>query len=296
MHALASQVQEAIASQSWLAWAQPYIERAPDWALLTAPVLAFLLLVWGALGFTEKRQRMIRIGTWNIDTASADKNSIRRSVLQGHEADIWVLTETHDELSPGDEFSAVHSDQADVAVAPRKLREGNRWVSIWSRYPIIRQIEVKDRQRTVAALIDTPASRLLVYGVVLPWQGQTPGFKAVVEGLAAEWLELQRKFPDASLCIAGDFNAWMNEGDDIPGKPGIVTLHQAMKACALSCATQPGKVPNGWLKEPPIDHVLLPNNCSAKIVHAWDGPPAGLTDEHHSLLVVSAKFGPHGPR
>lgn len=46
MASLTQWLREAIAAQPWLAWAQPYVARAPDWALLAVPTLVVLLLAW----------------------------------------------------------------------------------------------------------------------------------------------------------------------------------------------------------------------------------------------------------
>jgi hypothetical protein len=45
-------------------------------------------------------ESFVRIGTWNVEyAAGAAKNALRRDVLKAADADIWVLTETHDELN-----------------------------------------------------------------------------------------------------------------------------------------------------------------------------------------------------
>lgn len=84
-------------------------------------------------------------------------------------ADIWILTETHDDLSPGCEFREVQSThqrpgvgQIDGVVA------GSRWASIWSRKPLT-PVAVSDPERTTAALVDLGGAKLLVYVTVLPW-------------------------------------------------------------------------------------------------------------------------------
>ena len=38
--------------------------------------------------------RALRIGTWNVEYASAARNPQRLSLLHAADADIWVLTET----------------------------------------------------------------------------------------------------------------------------------------------------------------------------------------------------------
>src|SRR5689334_2175963 len=106
----------------------------------------------------------LRIGTWNVEyAAGANKNARRLEVLQANLADIWVLTETHDDLSLAPKHTPVHSLQRPTG------RAGGRWTSIWSRYPIVRQIDTTDGERTVSVLVDAPVGLLLIYGTVLPW-------------------------------------------------------------------------------------------------------------------------------
>lgn len=113
----------------------------------------------------------MRIGTWNVEYAdTAATNERRRAALDANPADIWVLTETHDDLAPSGTFNSVHALQRPFYGS--RVKRGSRWVSIWSRYPVERvRLEGADDERTVAAMIETPQGRLLVYGTVLPWNG-----------------------------------------------------------------------------------------------------------------------------
>jgi hypothetical protein len=52
----------------------------------------------------------LRIGTWNVEYASAARNPQRLSRLHAADADIWVLTETQDGLDLGSGYHAVHSE------------------------------------------------------------------------------------------------------------------------------------------------------------------------------------------
>jgi hypothetical protein len=80
----------------------------------------------------------LRIGTWNVEHASPAKNSQRLGLIQGADADIWVLTETQDGLSLGSSYNAVHSEPRPKKPAPA------RWVTIWSSHPLIERVSVLD--------------------------------------------------------------------------------------------------------------------------------------------------------
>lgn len=235
----------------------------------------------------------MRIGTWNVEYAPDARLDVLRRVMSVHKADIWVLTETHDALVPEGAQHGAHSDPR-----PRQ-REGSRWVSIWTRYPVLEQIECADARRTVCALLDIGEGRqLLVYGTVMPWgtdQGDDPPeekvlgwseHNRVVPLQCAEWLDIRHKYPDALLCAAGDFNTDMSRASRYGTREGIAALTQGIAAAGLYCATAPGRIPDWCLPIAPIDHIALPLEWTraASVVAAW---PAfkGVISDHSGLIV-----------
>ncbi len=225
--------------------------------------------------------RNMRIGTWNVEYAYENRLEAIRQVVANNPADIWILTETHDELAPTNCTHSVHSDPR-----PRNwsgIRDGSRWVSIWSSYPIVKQITLpsSDRERTVIAMLDLGESKsMLVYGTVLPWKGDRgiqdwSEHHRVIDEQIGEWLQLRQDYPDVPLCIAGDYNTDMGTGSYYGTKHGIAALREGLEKCDLFCATAPERFPIGLLPNPPIDHIGLPTNWefSTSIVAAW--PPTG---------------------
>ena len=114
----------------------------------------------------------MRIGTWNVEYVYPARLEALRTVLFANQADIWVLTETHDDLRPAQCEFVAHTEPR-----PKNwpgIRRGSRWVSIWSRFPIIANVTLStaDRERTIAVLLDVGQSRkMIVYGTVMPWRG-----------------------------------------------------------------------------------------------------------------------------
>ena len=94
------------------------------------------------------------------------KNARRLEIMQAGNADIWVLTETRDELDLGPGYTAVSSTPRHRTV--RYVPMGD----IWSRFPLLTPVEVRDTSRTVAGLYKSPLGPLLVYGTVMPWHTQ----------------------------------------------------------------------------------------------------------------------------
>lgn len=241
----------------------------------------------------------MRIGTWNVERgAGAAKNAQRRELLAQHNCDVWILTETHDDIDLSPTYIPIHS-----ALRPN-ARAGERWVTIWSRYPVLEAPTVVDPRRTVCALLDTPLGPLVVFGIVLPWasdRGDDPVIPLprnwsehhrIMAQQGTEWLALSSAYPDAGLCVAGDLNT------DLGGKAyygtarGRALLREAMVRSDLFCATETPRVPAGSLAHPPIDHVLLPVAWTARTVvaAAWAGKALdGTRLSDHSGLVAEVR-------
>lgn len=240
----------------------------------------------------------MRIGTWNVEYAYPARLDALRAVLSANQADIWVLTETHDDLQPSSQCEFV----AHTEPRPKNwsgIRSGSRWVSIWSRFPIIADVTLStaDKERTIAVLLDIGQPRkLIVYGTVMPWKGDRGigdrGIKdwsehhRIVPQQCAEWLELAQTHSDAEICVAGDFNTDMGTGSYYGTKQGIAMLHAGLTDCKLFCATEMSRVPVGFLQNPPIDHIAVPLEWESltKVVSAWPAQKGVLSD--HSGLVI----------
>lgn len=234
----------------------------------------------------------MRIGTWNVEYADQSRLDVLGQVLANNSADIWVLTETHDDLVPAGCTHVAHSE-------PRpknwwRIRPGSRWVSIWSKYPIIKKLVLDsgDNERTVIALIDLGDARtLLVYGTVLPWKDdrKISGWaehERVIPMQCAEWSELREMYPEAALCIAGDLNTDMADGRRYGSVKGIAALRAGFTEIDTFCATEPDRFPAGLLPIMPIDHIALPvewRNITS-VAAAWPADKANLSD--HSGMVV----------
>jgi len=245
---------------------------------------------------------VLRIGTWNVEYAdSASTNARRRAVMERCPADIWVLTETHDDLTPGPQFRASHSEQRPFY--GNRVRERSRWVSIWTRLPIVTEVRLAhaDHERTVVALIQTPLGPLLVYGTVMPWNGDKGRMGSNLSAVGwsehhrviplqiADWRELRRLMPGTPLCVAGDYNSDMQVGAYYGTACGITLLQQGLKEVGLFCATDTSCVAGGWLAHPPIDHIALPEPWKSRVglASAWEGRVGSPRLSDHSGMVIS---------
>lgn len=238
----------------------------------------------------------MRIGTWNVEyAAGADRNARRLARLRQADADVWVLTETHDEL----DLSATH-----VAISTIQRptgRKGGRWTTIWSRFPVPQPIEVADNVRTVAAVLTTPMGNIAVFGTVLPW-GTDPGPSGTARGWSemdrvlplqlAEWARIRERHPGVPLVIAGDFNLSLGGQSYYGTKRARTVLREGLGALGLSCASEWDCLPDAAIRHSPIDHVVVPAEwvVRTKVVCAWEGIDAnGVKLSDHSGLVVEVE-------
>lgn len=232
-----------------------------------------------------------RIGTWNVERAPRSRRDRQRQEVAGADADVWVLTETHDALDLHPAYRPVSS---------RAHGQGERWVTVWSRLPLLGEVAVRDTVRTAAALYEGPAGPILVYGTVLPWHADRgPDGRArnwtehhrVIPEQAAECAELAAGYPTATLCVAGDYNM------ELGGRPraygtarGRALLESGLAAAGLRCVT---RTVDG-LARPPIDHISLRGPGRTTIARAWEGTIAGERLSDHSAVVVQVD-GPATP-
>jgi endonuclease/exonuclease/phosphatase family metal-dependent hydrolase len=232
----------------------------------------------------------IRIGTWNVQYArGVDKNVRRRALLDSRHADVWVLTETHDDLDLSPTHVAAHSTQ-------RYVEPGGRWTSIWSTLPIVEHLEVDDPSRCVAVRLDGgPHGELVVYGTVLPWNGDAgpsvaapargwSEFYRVVPEQVGEWDRLRRRFPDSTLVVAGDLNHNLTGPHYYGTRLGRSLLSAGLGGAGLTCLTTTVSFADGVLEHGPIDHVCAGpgrgGSLTAK-VEGWNRDVDGVRLSDH---------------
>jgi exonuclease III len=246
----------------------------------------------------------MRIGTWNVEHARGTvPNELRRQVLESLDADIWVLTETRDELRPSPDHALTPS-----APLPSGLLDGSdatdRWVSIWSRFPRLGRVATADPTRTTAARFATnrDGAELIVFGTVLPWHADKDDddknwdkFHRVVAAQAEEWAAIRAEHPHAALVVAGDFNHSLSGPGYYWTKQGRAELRAAFEGAGLQCLT--GAWPLAPLVEAPIDHIAVAPPLDARLevaeVTAWtnrNGDDVVLSD--HSGVLVECRTIP----
>lgn len=147
----------------------------------------------------------MRVATWNVGYGiSPTRNERIRHQMEVVDADVWVLTETHDMVVPPGRYQAVSTIQRPGT--SQGIRDGSRWVSVWSRLPA-EQVCTVDSERSAAALVTVDGTRVLIFGTVLPWTTDTerPGMVHELSRQMPDWRDLPSHL-GASAIVAGDFN------------------------------------------------------------------------------------------
>jgi hypothetical protein len=224
----------------------------------------------------------MRIATWNLERAMPHTPQAERQKrwIDYISADIWVLTETDVDLSPGANYCQVSSDVAD-----RPARTGERWVQIWARNATVNALPTADRARTACAHVQFDNGyRCLVYGTVLPWLESSwrshpaeggAAFKAALELQQADWQTLWAAYPDADLILAGDFNQDLNDLPYYGTRRNKEILRQSLEDSRLDCLTKGEHDPIGRITDGQhanIDHICLAQSSNLQFQASFVWP------------------------
>jgi endonuclease/exonuclease/phosphatase family metal-dependent hydrolase len=241
----------------------------------------------------------LRVGTWNVQYArGVEKNRARFDLLASWRADVWVLTETHDDLDLSGSHTAIHSEH-------RYPTPGARWTTIWTSLPVLERLSTVDPRRTVAVRLDAGnAGELVVYGTVLPWNTDAgpdqanpargwDEFRRIVPGQGGEWASLRADFPQATLVVAGDLNQDLGGRHYYGTKDCRALLNVQLRRSELRCLTTTDRFDENVLVHPPIDHVCAGpgrNRSFTSTAQGWNKSTDGVTLSDHGGTLVDLRF------
>lgn len=226
----------------------------------------------------------MKVATWNLDQRQHNATKWARQLehIRRIDADVWVLTETYRDFSPGPDYRLVaYSD-----LAGDRLTEDGRWVAIWSRLEG-EPIELSsDRERCAA--IRLADSGLVIVGTVLPWNG-TALFQQRLCEQTADWSRLGEEF-GGRLCVLGDFNQDLLPcGHYFGSDDGKCALLSALADCELLCLTGGNEDPLAGVCElASIDHICIgPGVRALEPAEVWPAPPTLADDlsDHYGVCV-----------
>ena len=239
----------------------------------------------------------MRIANWNLKRIlpSEQRASAIRKHIDDVNADIWILTETHELVGPGDDFSSVMSGEPD-----RESKPGERWAGIWSRHPIKHLPSlVSDAARCNAAHISHPdIGEIVVYATVLPWGGSKwrgiesvdgAAFEAALDTYVSDWQKIRSAFPNALRVIAGDFNQDLAPYHYYGSKKQRKLLESGLAAAGVIALTAGANDPIDWepmQRHACIDHICVSESIGIHVGNTIRWPESGKPDPR-----VSDHFG-----
>lgn len=108
---------------------------------------------------------MYKIANWNLERpkSKAKKTKLAIEKILEINADIIVLTET----SKSVDLREFYPFQISTKSYERTPDE--QWVTIWSKWEILKQIETFDNFRTVSGTIKSPFGDIIVFGTIIPY-------------------------------------------------------------------------------------------------------------------------------
>lgn len=254
----------------------------------------------------------MRIATWNLRCpreTKPDRSAALQARIREINADVWILTETNQNVSPGDEFASYMSTSIAGLHSPGESR-----TTVWSRFHVEQQIDTHDPESAVCIEIDSPIGHLVVYGTVFPYQsaGTKGAYRYLGTGVVGkrsgelhydsismhenDWLKIRERFPDHSICVAGDLNQsrdgrrWGLGRTPWAGtKKGRDLLSKSLNRAGLVCTTEEDFVESGKLTtRSTVEHLCFDSELAKKVkADAWEaGPFDGKKLSDHNGLHV----------
>jgi hypothetical protein len=122
----------------------------------------------------------MKIATWNLERPKINgkKTPAIIEALKEINADIFILTETETFIDLGDEYFVRHSEKD----KQEYFGEGERRVSIFSKYPITKELETFRADTSLCVSMETPKGELIIYGTVIGNRGNK-GYEYFIFGL-----------------------------------------------------------------------------------------------------------------
>lgn len=146
----------------------------------------------------------MRIATWNVERLRHQRELARIiDSCEQAKANILVLTETDAQVQPTYSFG-YHTPQL-TKIQPTYYKPTENRVSIYTRYPCVRQHPTYDKYTALCVELETERGILLVYGTIMGIYGNR--HKNFKEDLPRQIEDFRRLSAGGqNLCIAGDFN------------------------------------------------------------------------------------------
>ncbi|MFT3794923.1 endonuclease/exonuclease/phosphatase family protein [Flavobacterium sp.] len=175
----------------------------------------------------------MKILSWNVERPKnnpvSPKNIFIIDWIGKIKPDIVFLTETNSAIR----FEKYHCCQSAALPAihdGQAYRDGENRVSVWSKFPIVKQLPTYDPYTAICCEIDTPLGHLVLYGSII---GSFGGRGAFFEkDLQFQKRDIEKWAPGNNLIYSGDFNISFS-GFPYPSKNTIAEMNAFFDSNAL---------------------------------------------------------------
>ena len=237
----------------------------------------------------------MRIATWNLERPrprGVAKNSAIRAQIDRIDADLWVLTETSQAVTPPG-YSVASSPPVPDYHGP-----GENYTTVLSRWPIKQRLPTWQPALSVCVEVVSPFGSCLVYGTIITYanyrgpEGRSKRWEEHRKAIAAhreDWRRLRAAFPTHAIVVAGDFNQSRDGSGWYEDATSVEALTETLDHCELACVTQQNFREVYGLDRATIDHICLGGPFRHKPLQgdAWSGTTIDMLrmSDHNGVVV-----------
>ena len=216
----------------------------------------------------------MRIATWNVERLKHHvKTDVMLRDVEEANADILVLTETDRRFVP--DYPYVCHSPLLREIRPDYYREAENRVSIYSRFPVIKEYKTNDMYTCVCVELLTDRGNLLVYGTIMGIFGnREASFNSDLEMQMSDIRRLSTE--NHSICVIGDYN--LSFGDNYYyTNYGRNLVQQTFLDCGIDILTQ--AVPEC------IDHIAVSKGFPGETVTVTEWNKDKSLSDHKGIVV-----------
>lgn len=209
----------------------------------------------------------MKIATWNLERLKHRQKADQICrICDALQADIFVLTETDAHIALNAPYCFHTPTPPEVRLPPYETplhyRPTEHRVSIFTKFPCVRQHETFDPYTALCVELQTPEGNLLVYGTIMGVFGnRRPSYLYEV---AKQSEDIQRLSGLGALCVCGDFNCSFSDSYYYT-KAGRTALQDVFAKTQIELLT--AKCPAC------IDHIAISKRCLNRRcvqIEAWN--------------------------
>ena len=216
----------------------------------------------------------MRIATWNVERLKHHvKTDVMLQAVEEVNADILVLTETDRRFVP--DYPYVCHSPLLREIRPDYYREAENRVSIYSRFPVIKEYKTNDMYTCVCVELLTDRGNLLAYGTIMGIFGnREASFNSDLEMQMSDIRRLSME--GHSLCVIGDFNLSFADNYYYT-KFGRNLVRQTFRNCEIDILTQ--DVPEC------IDHIAVSKGFAGERAAVAEWNKDKSLSDHKGIVV-----------